>query len=221
MPEETDEAQRIRSYYRDASWRASRGREFLVSERRGLVEDTLTERGAELSALRICDVGCGAGSDLERWKTLGVPEHQLHGTELIPERAEATRRALPEASIARVDGFKIPFADAAFDLVTASLVLSSVIDPDARLTLAHEMRRVTRSGGLIAIYDFCIRKPWNHDVRPVGDAELQSALGPPWRGEAVSPFLPALDVALGLPPALARVLVSLLPRTHRLWLWRS
>ena len=220
MPEDTDEAQRIRSYYRDASWRASRGREFLVSEWRGLVEDTLVERGAELSALRICDVGCGAGSDLERWKTLGVPEQQLHGTELIPERAESARRVLPEATIERVDGFAVPFPDGAFDLVTASLVFSSVIDSSGRKALATEMRRVARPGGLIAIYDFRLRKPWNSHVRAVRQADLASSLGPPWRRHAVSPLLPVLDLALRLPSSVARAVVRLLPRTHRVWMWR-
>lgn len=219
MPEATDEAHRIRAYYRDASWRASPGRHFLVAEWRGLVEDVLTD--VDLSTLRICDVGCGDGSHLLRWRELGVPERQLAGTELVPERAAATQMALPDASIARVEGFEIPFPDEAFDLVTASLVLSSVIEPAERAALAAELRRVARPGGLIAMYDFRIRKPWNRQVRPVRDGELAAAFGPPWRRQAVSPFLPLLDVALRLPPRVARALIRLLPRTHRVWMWRA
>ena len=221
MPEATDETQRIRAYYRDASWRPSPGRSYLVSEWTGLVESVLAERGSDLSATRVCDVGCGAGSDLRRWKTLGVPEAQLSGTELSPERAEAAQRALPDATIARVDSFEVPFGDGAFDLVTASLVFSSVIDSDGRKALAAEMRRVTRPGGLIAVYDFRIRKPWNRHVRPVHERDLASSLGPSWRRYAVSPFLPLLDITLRLPSPIARRLMRVLPRTHRVWMWRA
>jgi len=220
VPEAVDETHRIRAYYREASWRASSGRHFLIAEWRTQVEHVVAELGIDPHSLRICDVGCGVGSDLQRWHELGVPERQLSGTELIPDRAEAAGRALPGASIEYVDGFHVPFADGAFDLVTASLVFSTVVNPAGRRRLATEMRRVTSPGGLIAIYDFRIRKPWNRNVRPVGDRDLTAVLGPPWRRIAVSPFLPLLDLALRLPSRMARRLVRVLPRTHRIWMWR-
>lgn len=221
MPEASDEAHRIRAYYRDASWAASPGRHFLVAEWREQIESHVARLGIAMARLRVCDVGCGTGSDLERWHRLGVPQHQLSGTELIPGRAEAARQALPKASIEFVNGFDLPFADDAFDLVTASLVFSTVLDPVGRARLAAEMRRVTAPGGLIAIYDFRIRKPWNPHVRAVADRDLTAILGTPWKRHAVSPFLPLLDVALRLPSPLARALVRALPRTHRIWVWRA
>lgn len=221
MPEATDEARRIRAYYRDASWTASPGRHFLVSEWRDRVESLAAELRIDAASLRVCDVGCGTGSDLQRWNQLGVAPHNLSGTELIPDRAEAARHVLPDASIKFVSGFDVPFPDAAFDLVTASLVFSTVLDPAGRRSLAAEMRRVAAPGGLIAIYDFRIRKPWNRQVRAVADRDLTGVLGMPWKRVAVSPFLPALDVALRLPSPMGRVLVGVLPRTHRIWVWRA
>ena len=221
MPEASSEADRIRSYYRDASWTASPGRQFLVAEWRAQIAREISELGLDFSALRVCDVGCGTGSDLQRWTELGVPEAQLSGTELIRQRAEAARGALPGATIEHVNGFEVPFPENGFDVVTASLVFSTVVASDGRRRLAAEMRRVADKGGVIAIYDFRISKPWNPNVRPVRDRDLTSVLGPPWRRLKVGPFLPVLDLALRLPASTAQPIVRMLPRTHRIWMWRS
>ena len=215
----TGEANRIRSYFGEASWRPSGGRELLVAERRQLVEQLVRATQPPLGELTVCDVGCGRGWDLERWRSLGVTEDRLSGTELIGERADAARRALPGASIARVEGFEIPFADESFDLVTASLVLSSIRDRAGRRALLAEMWRVTRRGGVLAIYDFRWRKPWNPNVLGVSDSELASALRPPNAEYRLAPFLPLLDASVRLPRPLASALVAVLPRTHRLWAW--
>jgi SAM-dependent methyltransferase len=213
------EADRIRSYYGETTWRASGGRDALVAERRRLTERLVRERLGPLGELAVCDVGCARGWDLEHWRSLGVREERLFGTELIDERVDVARRSLPRATIARVDGFQIPFPDRSFDLVTASLVLSSIRDRAGRRALLAEMWRVTRDGGLLAVYDFRVRKPWNPNVSAIGRSELASAIGPPDDEHALAPFLPLLDLALRLPGALRGAVVGLLPRTHRLWTW--
>lgn len=215
----TGEADRIRSYFGGASWRRSDGRDLLVAERRELLEALVRRTLPPMAELSVCDVGCGGGSDLERWRSLGIAEDRLHGTELVDERAEAARRLLPRASITRVDGFDIPFPDRSFDLVTASLVLSTVRDAAGRRDLLRDMWRVTRDGGLIAIYDFRVRKPWNRNVVAMGGRELAATLGPPIAEYRLAPFLPILDLALRLPPPLRHSAIRALPRTHRLWVW--
>jgi SAM-dependent methyltransferase len=215
----TREADRIRSYFRDTSWRPSGGREALVVERRQLTERLVRETLPPLAELSVCDVGCGRGWDLEHWRSLGVPEERLFGTELIEERVGVARRALPRASIARVDAFEIPFPDGSFDLVTASLVLSSIRDRGGRRELLAEMWRVTRAGGLLAIYDFRVRKPWNRNVVALRGRELAATLRPPSAEYRLAPLLPLLDLALKLPATPRAALLALLPRTHRLWIW--
>lgn len=217
----THEVGRIRAYFGEASWRPSAGRGLLVAERRRLVEQVVREMLATpLPQLTVCDVGCGSGADLERWRSLGVTEERIFGTELVRARADEARRALPGATIESVDGFQLPFADASFDLVTASLVLSTTRDGDNRRQLASEMWRVTRAGGILAIYDFTIRKPWNRNVVAIRRAELAGALGRPLATHRLAPFLPLLDFALKLPFPLRSALLGVLPRTHRLWVWQ-
>ena len=217
----TGEAHRIREYFNEASWRPSGGREMLVAERRRLVEQLVRATLPPFSQLTVCDVGCGRGSDLERWRALGVAEERLFGTELIDERVQAARRALPRASIAPVEGYEIPFPDDSFNLVSASLVLSTIRDRSGRAALLAEMSRVTRAGGLLAIYDFRVRKPWNRNVVAMSGSELAAALGPPDAEIRLGPFLPLLDPALKLPGGLRGPTIGLLPRTHRLWVWKA
>jgi hypothetical protein len=81
------------------------------------------------------------------------------------------------------------------------------------------MRRVTRDGGLLAIYDFRVRKPWNRNVVAISGSELAATLGPPDAEYRLGPFLPLLDLALRLPRWLRAPAIGLLPRTHRLWVW--
>jgi ubiquinone/menaquinone biosynthesis C-methylase UbiE len=215
------EVDRIRSYYAQAGWRASRGRDFLVAERRATLTDVIERKLGKPTRLSFCDVGCGSGTDLEYWHQKGVPAASLFGTELLEGRAETARDRVPGASIASVAGFDVPFDDASMDVVTASLVLSSILDPAAQIGLLREMRRVLKPSGVLAIYDFRIRKPWNRRVVPVRDELLSDALGPPSHRYALAPLLPILDLALKLPSSARARFLSRLPRTHSLWVWNG
>lgn len=219
IDERARETDRIRAYFRDASSRRTVGREWIVNERRTLVERLVRERLPPMDRLAVCDVGCGGGGDLERWQALGVPPQGLYGTELARDRAEGARRAVPGGSIAEVSDFVIPFAAGSFDLVTANLVLSSILEPARRRELLREMRRVARPGGLIAVYDFRVRKPWNQNVVAITPHELSEVLGKPTSVDRLGPFLPLLDFALKLPAPVGDAVIQMLPRTHRLWTW--
>jgi ubiquinone/menaquinone biosynthesis C-methylase UbiE len=119
-----------------------------------------------------------------------------------------------------VDGVALPFADAQFVVTSASLVLSTILRPAARETLLQEMARVTAPNGVVIVYDFTVKKPWNRQVRAVSTRELARHWRPPDEVKHAAPFLPVLTIARQLPDRVARRLVRLLPRTHRMWVWR-
>jgi SAM-dependent methyltransferase len=195
--------------------------EFILTERRKMMRYAV-ERfvGSEIGRLRICDVGCGAGGDLSYWHALGVPLDQLAGTELLPDVLEMARRDLPAADLRLVDDFLVPWPDRTFDLTWSSMSLSSIRDDSARRTLFNEMRRVTRPGGVVAIYDFHLRKPTNHDVVAMNRSRVAGLGIPPDTSIRVTPFLPLLRFALGLPLPLRGPATALLPRTHTTWMWQ-
>jgi len=216
------EARRIEDYYATRVERPmSPTVRFVVDERRAELA-RVVERfvGRPVSELRICDVGCGDGGDLAFWRERGVPETQLCGTELLGGPLTSARERLPNADLRLVDGFQLPFGERSFDVVYASMVLSSILDDAARQTLFREMQRVAASGGVVAVYDFRIRKPGNRNVVAMTDSRIRALGRRPDVMRPLTPFLPALPRALRLPSGLRSVALELLPRTHALWVWR-
>jgi SAM-dependent methyltransferase len=215
------EAARITGYYdRGVRPGFAAARPFLLAERRRFMQRLIERSGRRPEDLRICDVGCGGGADLAYWAELGVPTGQLAGTELLEDRVELARSTVPGADIHHVIGFRLPFDDQSFDLTTASLVLSMVRDDPLRRLLFEEMWRVTAPGGLVVIYDMAFSKPWNRGVVSMNRHRLASLGRQPDETRSAAPFLPLLAPAVRLPRPLRRLVLSLLPRTHRLWVWR-
>jgi SAM-dependent methyltransferase len=221
-PGQTDEATRIRDYFAGAKWTTwASGRDHLLAERRELLADLsrmVTERSR--NDLRVLDVGCGGGADLEFWRSMGVPESQLAGTELVPARAAAAAALLPKANIVLTYDFALPFEDDAFDVTTAALVLSTITQTGLRRGLFQEMLRVTRAGGVVAVYDFRIRKPSNRAVTPITPTRARALGGDPASVRLAAPFLPALPLVLRLPRVARDLAIKLLPRTHAMYVWR-
>jgi ubiquinone/menaquinone biosynthesis C-methylase UbiE len=168
----------------------------------------------------LLDIGCGTGTDLLFWTAQGVHEADLAGTELVNARASIASDALPRASIVTVEGFDLPFDDSRFSATTASLVLSSIPDAHDRRLLFSEMLRVTKPGGVVAIYDFRIRKPSNRFVVAMTAREAARLGGSPDERWAAGPLMPAADLALRLPPVISKWVIAALPRTHVMYVWR-
>jgi ubiquinone/menaquinone biosynthesis C-methylase UbiE len=125
-----------------------------------------------LTGRKVLDVGCGDGAVLRDLLRYDANERDLHGLDLLPERIERARALLPEATIEAGDAQKLAFEDETFDLALGFTLLSSVMDPQARKAVAGEMRRVTKRGGVVLIYDFRLN-PLNRDVRSLKSSELR------------------------------------------------
>lgn len=213
------EVDRIREYFESTEWRPTPAREYLVRERRALLRTLVTGLERLPADITICDVGCGAGSDLVGWRDAGVPESSLAGTELLAERAAIAQEALPSAEIHVVDGFELPFGSGTFDVCTASLVLSTIRAQRQRQRLLLEMARIVRPGGVVMVYDFAFKKPWNVSVVAVTTGGLADLWRRPDAVFRAAPLLPALGIALRLPAWIGGFTIRLLPRTHRVWAW--
>lgn len=106
-----------------------------------------------LDASRALDLGCGAGFPLlELAERLG-PGARATGVDpwaAALRRANAKRAAWPvaNADLVRGDGAKLPFRDAAFDLVVSNLGVNNFADAEAAFA---ECRRVLAPGGRLAL----------------------------------------------------------------------
>ena len=102
------------------------------------------------AAGRVLEVGIGTGRNLAHYP----PDVHLTGIDLSPamlDRARARASSLGRSIDLRVaDAQRLPFADASFDTVTATLTLCSVPDDAAAVA---EMARVLRPGGRLLLLE--------------------------------------------------------------------
>jgi len=104
--------------------------------------------------LSILDIGCGPGNITAELASR-VGDGNVIGIDLSKEVIEAARRdfespAQGNLSFRSGDVYGLDFSDEEFDVVYAHQVLQHLGDPVAALV---EMRRVLKSGGLLAIRD--------------------------------------------------------------------
>ncbi|MGZ5384200.1 MAG: class I SAM-dependent methyltransferase [Acidimicrobiia bacterium] len=100
-------------------------------------------------ASRWVDVGCGTGALTEAITQAASPE-RLAGVDPSSDFIAAARHRLGESPDLRVgDAQGLPFASDEFDAAVSGIALNFVPDPGRGI---QEMRRVTRSGGVVAAY---------------------------------------------------------------------
>lgn len=103
------------------------------------------------NGMRVLDVGCGTGAQLQHYAAAGCVVTGIDLSEAMLGRA---RTRLGDAADLRIaEAAHLPFDDAAFDLVTATLVVHEVAADD-RQVVVKEMRRVVRADGRLLITDF-------------------------------------------------------------------
>jgi SAM-dependent methyltransferase len=123
---------------------------------------------ANLSSLRLHEVGCGGGGNLLELLRLGFTPEHLAGIDLLAERVARARHVLPEAvRLEAGDATSAPVPDASLDIVYVSTVFSSLLDDGTQQRLADAMWRWLRPGGGVLWYDFVVDNPRNADVRGV------------------------------------------------------
>ena len=115
--------------------------------RRAILESFLERISAALrtqdSGLKILDVGCGTGGNLEMLEKFGAAEGvdvSDDALEFCQSKGLTVHKGLAE---------ELPFADESFDVVTALDVVEHLDDDVAGLT---EMHRVTKTGGKTLIF---------------------------------------------------------------------
>ena len=129
----------------------------------------------DLAALRLLEVGSGAGGNLLELLRLGFAPAHLCGIELLPERAAQARAVLPTTlRLIEGDALRADVAGASQDLVLVSTVFSSLLDDAFQQRLASAMWRWVKPGGAVLWYDFTVDNPRNADVRGVPIARVRA-----------------------------------------------
>jgi ubiquinone/menaquinone biosynthesis C-methylase UbiE len=130
--------------------------------RRHLIVTLLETYYPRTGQLRILDIGCGTGAMLDELRPFG----DVVGADFSPEALQfcVTRGAPAEApplKLARADVRRLPFADSAFDVVTAMDIIEHIDDDKAA---ASEIFRVLKPGGRLLVTVPAFSSLWSeHD----------------------------------------------------------
>ncbi len=156
--------------------------------------DFFTRFGAELVARAApapgacaLDLGCGRGHVLFPLAEAVGPTGQVIGTDLSPRMvelcaAEAADRGLEHVRIEVGDAADPAFGTAAFDVITAGMVMFFVPDPRAAL---RAVRRVLRPGGRFAMSSFGPSDPKFAETMAI---LYRHRAGEPWEDNPDKPF---------------------------------
>ncbi len=102
----------------------------------------------DLHGRTVLDVGCGMGRFMEVCARTGA---RVYGADLSlsVDAAAANLAPWPNAIVVQADLFRLPFADAAFDMVYSIGVLEHTPDPRAAF---RALPRLVRPGGTLAVW---------------------------------------------------------------------
>jgi SAM-dependent methyltransferase len=166
----------------------------------------------------LLDIGCGRGPLLEGLLQRRAEPGRLHGVDLLEHEVAVARERLSGVDVRVADARALPYPPQSMDAVVMSTVLSSILDPENRLRVGLEARRVLRPGGCIVVYDFRVPSPRNPNVRPMSKRALRSAF-PGCRIDAQPlTLLPPLARLLGRTSLVLYPFLAAMPffRTHLL-----
>ncbi|MBK6320368.1 MAG: class I SAM-dependent methyltransferase [Dehalococcoidia bacterium] len=150
------------------------GNLLMVQERERFLARFLRKNGwPTLDSLRAFEAGCSTGYNMRLFVQWGARPEHIAGIDLDPDAVDYCKAHSPEIRVHAGSADAVPEPDATFDLAIAFTLFSSVPDEEISAGIARELRRVTKPGGFIIIYDMRRRNPGNRAVHPVTKEDVR------------------------------------------------
>lgn len=170
-----DEVQRIKkAYSRRKKRTGNRYSYFFSQQRKNEIKRAIRNAGvsSRLMNKRVLDVGCGSGEILSYFLEGGVLPENLYGIDLLSGRIEEAQRLYPGVSFTCGNAERLHYASKFFDIITQSTVFTSILDSKMKRSMAVEMLRVLKTGGIIIWHDYRFNNPFNKDVKGIKKGEI-------------------------------------------------
>lgn len=127
---------------------SGRGHAFFVEAKARHLLDVVRRHLGDPASLTLLDVGCGHGLVHRHLRAFG----RVEGVDASPAMIERARRANPDVRYTTGDATALPLDGDAFDIVFAIGLLHH-LDLRLRDASLREMRRVTKPGGLVVLFE--------------------------------------------------------------------
>jgi len=108
--------------------------------------------------LHVLEVGSGHGHEIAKFGLLGIPQSNLAGVDLIPDRVRRARDNYPEIHFSEQDATNLQFPDESFDIVLQYTCVMHADSRDKQERMCWEMMRVVKPGGIILWWDIAPMK---------------------------------------------------------------
>lgn len=150
------------------------GNLLMVQERERFLARLFRRTGWQsLDTLRAFEAGCSTGYNLRMLLQWGARPEHLAGIDLDPEAVAYCRAHAPDIRVHEGSADAIPERDSSFDFSIAFTLFSSVHSEAVSAGIARELLRITRPGGLLAIYDMRRQNPSNKNVHPLSTSDIR------------------------------------------------
>lgn len=131
---------------------------YFAAYKAGFVARRLAAGASPATSPAVLDFGCGIGNSIEHLHA-ALPTATLHGADPSSASIELAVAAHGQsASFTVIDGNRLAYADAAFDVVFVACVFHHIA-PAQRLHWMRELRRVLRPSGRIFIFEHNVLNP--------------------------------------------------------------
>jgi len=146
---------------------------YAKTERLMTFGELLRSKYSDFQNLQFLEIGAGVGGNISTIHDLGIGWSNITVNEMLPDRLEKLRKNFPDISVVEGDA-SLFRSNAQFDIILQSLVFTSVLSNEDRMTIANNMWAMLKPGGSVLWYDFSFNNPSNSQVRKVDMKELKA-----------------------------------------------
>jgi ubiquinone/menaquinone biosynthesis C-methylase UbiE len=154
--------------------------------------------------LRLLDIGCGRGAvllmaaqRLPRGRAVGVDiwstKDKSGNAEQVTRQNAVLEGVADRVEIHTADMRQLPFEDGSFDVVVSSLAIHNVPGQQGRERAIHEIARVLKPGGRIALLDIAFTEHYVAWLRDAGMISIRRTWPARW-------FFPPLGIVHAAKP---------------------
>ncbi len=137
---------------------ANPGNRRILAERRHVFADALS------GSQKIVELGSGTGAVIADLNDSTEGKSFVFGLDVVPERARMASQAGAVTVVS--DATCCALQDRCVDVVVNCVAMSSIA-PQLWPSVANEIHRILKPGGMVLWHDLRVPNPWNHHVKPL------------------------------------------------------